>query len=714
MVTNFQKNALSKFIFIGSFFLFSFLGVSFSFSENDHVNDSLQLLIANSRDDSEKVNLLNAVSLHQYSNKSDFASAESSAEQAKELAIKVGFSKGNAVSLNNLGNVYLSKGFYLKAIKAYTDALTIFRELKMKNEAATNLNNISLAYFYQSDYEKAVDFTLQSLRINEEILEGGDKNASKGVARCYLNLGNIYQGRNDNKSALEYYNKSILEYEKCGYIVGLADVFISLGSHYYYNNDFEKAIEYFQKSLEIHKKTGNMKGVGDDFNNIGLVYQEMKNTPLAVKFVTESMKISEELGDQLGVAQSLGNIAEMYQTAGDFAKAEEYYLKSIELCKKIGSKSQSKIEYKAIASMYAQKKDFDRAYQYHQLYSSIKDSILNDESTKQMAEMQTKYDTEKKEQENMVLKAKGEKQRLMNLAISIGLVLVISLAFFIYRSYRQKKKANIVLGEQNVEITRQKGIIEEKNKDITDSIRYAKRLQQAILKPGEEIKHVFPESFVLFKPKDIVSGDFYWFDKFGDLTMVAAADCTGHGVPGAFMSIIGCNLLSQAVNEYALTKPAVILNSLNKGLSKILHQRGDEQSVKDGMDIALCVLDTKKMTLEFSAAYNPLWLVREGQIIEYSGNKFPVGAFVGEQQQFTNHEIKLQKGDSLYIFSDGYADQFGGPRGKKFKYKPFQKLVLGLQGKPMSEQREVLNKTIMDWKGNLEQLDDILVIGVRV
>ncbi|HEY6161351.1 MAG TPA: SpoIIE family protein phosphatase, partial [Bacteroidia bacterium] len=236
-----------------------------------------------------------------------------------------------------------------------------------------------------------------------------------------------------------------------------------------------------------------------------------------------------------------------------------------------------------------------------------------------------------------------------------------------------------------------------------------------ILKPVKELPGVFPESFIFFQPKDIVSGDFYWFERFGNLSMIAAADCTGHGVPGAFMSIIGCNLMSQAVNEYALTKPAVILNSLNKGLSKILHQRMDEYSVKDGMDIALCSIDMKKMTLEFAGAFNPLWLVRDGAVLEYAADKFPVGAFLGEEMRiFNNHEVPLQEGDTIYLFSDGYADQFGGPRGKKFKYKQLKELLLSINEKNMDEQREILRRRIEEWRGKLEQVDDILVIGVRV
>jgi serine phosphatase RsbU (regulator of sigma subunit) len=284
---------------------------------------------------------------------------------------------------------------------------------------------------------------------------------------------------------------------------------------------------------------------------------------------------------------------------------------------------------------------------------------------------------------------------------------------------RRLRAANISLqktiNDATLEIRKQKEQIEDKNKDITDSIRYAKRLQTAILKPETALGSYFDDGFILFKPKDIVSGDFYWFEKFGNLSLIAAADCTGHGVPGAFMSIIGCNLLSQTVNEHAITKPAAILNSVNKGLSKVLQQRSEEVSVKDGMDIALCVFNSETMMLEYSGAYNPMWLIREGNLIEFKADKFPVGAFLDNQVRiFTNHEMPVQKGDLVYLFSDGFADQFGGPEGKKFKYKALKKLILDNYQKSASVQKNIFDEVFEEWMGGLEQVDDVLLMGVKI
>jgi serine phosphatase RsbU (regulator of sigma subunit) len=257
--------------------------------------------------------------------------------------------------------------------------------------------------------------------------------------------------------------------------------------------------------------------------------------------------------------------------------------------------------------------------------------------------------------------------------------------------------------------------IDEKNKDITDSIHYAKRIQEAILPPDTLFKQWIPENFVLYKPKAIVSGDFYWLEHWGHQTFIAAVDCTGHGVPGAFMSIVAHNILTQTVNVLGLTRPALILNETNSQLSRKLNQNPEEATVRDGMDIALCAINHKTNRIEFAGANNPVWILRDGRVIEVNGDKFPIGAFIGEElQRFTNHEWEPSKGDMIYLFTDGFADQFGGPKGKKFKYKQFQQLLLQIYKKPVAEQKQLLDDAIEAWKGELEQVDDILVIGIRI
>lgn len=301
-----------------------------------------------------------------------------------------------------------------------------------------------------------------------------------------------------------------------------------------------------------------------------------------------------------------------------------------------------------------------------------------------------------------------DQQEMQKNGLIIGLTLVCLMTFGASYAFYNSRKAN-------VKIKAQKDTIEKKNTQILDSIRYAKYIQDAILPSSKLVKEYLAESFILYKPKDIVSGDFYWMEQKDEKVLFAAVDCTGHGVPGAFMSIVGYNGLNRAVNEYNLTKPADILNSLNQIVNATLQKNMDESTVKDGMDIALCMLDTKTKVLEYSGAYNPLYLIQNDELKEIKANKQPIGAFLGaELRKFTNHELQLKKGDVFYIFSDGYADQFGGPNRKKYKNHNFRKLLLSIHALPMQEQRKILNENIENWKGNLEQTDDICVIGVKV
>ncbi|MCK4664557.1 MAG: SpoIIE family protein phosphatase [Bacteroidales bacterium] len=285
-----------------------------------------------------------------------------------------------------------------------------------------------------------------------------------------------------------------------------------------------------------------------------------------------------------------------------------------------------------------------------------------------------------------------------------------------YNELEQKvreRTAEVV--RQKDEIVKQRDEIAEHQKHITDSIKYAKRIQTAILPPDDYINKNLPNSFILYLPKDIVSGDFYWMEKRESNVMIAAVDCTGHGVPGAFMSIVGNNQLNYAVNVKKARKPSDILNELNKGVTYSLRQKKGVSNVKDGMDIALCTIDYENKKLQYAGAYNPLYFIRNNEFVKIKGDKFPIGAFIDENiQEYTNHDIDIQEGDIIYIFSDGYADQFGGPDSRKFMYKPFRELLIKIHNKPMDEQKEILEKVLSDWKGNETQVDDILVIGIKI
>jgi serine phosphatase RsbU (regulator of sigma subunit) len=300
------------------------------------------------------------------------------------------------------------------------------------------------------------------------------------------------------------------------------------------------------------------------------------------------------------------------------------------------------------------------------------------------------------------------KNKLWMILLSVAILLIVALAGLFYNRSKLKQRANLLLEHRNIEITQQK-------KEITDSINYAKRIQESILPPVEAWNKLLPDSFIFYRPKDIVSGDFYWIEQKNDVVCFAAVDCTGHGVPGALMSVVGFNLLTQAVNEMNLFKPSEILKHLDAGVTKTLRQSEDGKGVKDGMDLSICALNVNTLELQYAGAFNSLYYISDGIFHEIKADKFPIGVNVGGVvDDYTNHTIQLKKGDCVYLYSDGYADQFGGPKGKKFKYNQLKEMLSSLYNLPVSEQREMIGKAFDNWKGGLEQIDDVVIIGVRV
>ena len=415
---------------------------------------------------------------------------------------------------------------------------------------------------------------------------------------------------------------------------------------------------------------------------------------------------NKEITDKSGEALVLMNIADIYRIKKNFSQSLKNLESSLEIAQEINSPDLLKDIYLTFSETYEAKGNSDSALKYFKKFSELKDTLLNLESFKQVAELETKYQTEKKEAENELLKkdnevkeAKNEKQKygLFGLA---GIVATLGgLGAVLYKSRKKIHKA--------------KKIIEEKNTEITDSINYAKNIQTSILPRDEEFKRALPDSFVLYKPKDIVSGDFYWLNEKDEIIFFSASDCTGHGVPGAFMSMLNSRLLNEAVNEKGIEKPNEIFNYVRKNIIDSLKSTSKIGEQKDGMDSILCAWDKSQNTLEFACANNPLYLIRNNELIEHKGDKMPVG-FSDILKDFSLNKISLQKNDLIYISSDGYKSQFGGKKGKTFQSKNLKELLLSINKKPMTEQKEILDKTIEDWRGNLEQVDDILIMGLRV
>lgn len=643
--------------------------------------DSLETVVAKASDDTNKVINLNL--LCKELRISDNSKAIEYGKKGVQLAEKLNYARGKANAYNNIGSCYYTQGNYPVALDFYIKALKEREALGDKIGMAKSYNNIGLIYYEQGNFPLSLEYHTKSLKIKEEL---GDKGA---MAASYGNIGNIYYAMEKLKPNKE---------------------------------NLSKALEYHEKSLNIQTELNDKFSMSSSFNNIGNLHFELKNYPLAMDYHLKALIIQKKLGDMNGISHSLINIGSIHVKQKQYKKAIEYYKEALKASEATGSKESMKVAYEGLATCYEKLNDYKTSLQYHKLLSNTKDSLLNIEGSKQIAEVQTKFDTEKKEKEIEILKKENKIQELENIsqenrlkkekvikyAVVGGLILLLLLMVVIYNRYKIKQTANVKLETAYHQI-------EHKNKEITDSIRYAKRIQEAILPPDDFLKKLLPQNFVLYKPKDIVSGDFYWVEETKDAILFAAVDCTGHGVPGAFMSIVGYNLLNQAVNEHKIYTPSLILDELNKDLSATLRQKEEESTIKDGMDISLCSLNKERNELQFAGAYNSLYIINETGLKEIKGNKFPVGIFLGEQtEHFTNHKIQVKKEDMIYVFTDGYADQFGGEKGKKFKYKQLQELLVSIHKKDLKEQNSILEKTIIKWKGDLEQIDDILIFGVRV
>jgi serine phosphatase RsbU (regulator of sigma subunit) len=682
--------------------------------------DSLMLLLKSSTD-TAKIRVLNSLSLHYFDKTPDKAIYYG--KQAMELAKKYNAASGLARALLNIGRGYYSKGDNNKALGFYQEAKKTFQGISNKPGIADVFLAMASVYTDFGSYEKSLNFNLQALTIREEL------NDSSAMSSSLINVGLVYYKLHKLNLASDYYQKSLKIRTLLHDEAGISACYNNLANVYGDKGENEKALEYLRMSLAIKEKLGNKKGIASTLNNIGSIYTYMNDQPKAREYYLRSYELKKEVGDQLGMANTLGNIGGNYYFTGDKKTAIDYFLKAIAAAKPIGASDVLLTNYKNVAQTYFETGKFKESADYYMLAGDLKDSIYNIEGARSMNEMQAKFDFEKQEKElkisrqNLQIQAlDANKQRLFKNAFIIGFILLLIIAFVIFNRYQLKQKANAKLEAQKQEIVRQHnelniayGQIEAKNKDITDSIKYAKRIQLAFL-PKSGFEKEFPDNgFILYKPKDIVSGDFYWMEKKGNEVLIAAVDCTGHGVPGAFMSIVGFNLLNQAVNEHGTTKPSDILDEMNAGVTDTLRQYEDEATVKDGMDIALCNINYDTLVLQYAGAYNSLWITRDEKLIELNANKFPVGTFVGETvRKFDNQSFQLQKGDNIYLFTDGYADQFGGPLGKKFKYKQLQQLLKDNSTKPAKEQKAVLVKTFENWIGRLEQVDDVLIIGIRV
>lgn len=580
--------------------------------------------------------------------------------------------------------------------------------------------------------------------------------------------GSVYTQNLDQNvlDQIEEYKKEVEKYKNDNNSIQQANFINKIAYLYWENGSYSKAIEYFSQSLTINKENQNQNAVKSIYYNIGLIYSDQENYSEALLNFNEGLKIARAINQKEGVYSGLINKASALKNLSKYQEAINDLNEALELAQEFNNIKLVRTCYGMLAENYEQLGNSKNAMKYFDLFSSVDKHIKAEEiksiEAKSKQEVQ-KAETEKLETEKALNQKKSQLQetqqslketqeltkqqelalelkelairekeaqlkneRIVRYGITFIFVVILFFSILIFRQFKAKKKANQKLEEQNIQIISQKEEIEKQRdvankqkKDITDSIQYAKRIQSALLPPESFIKRNLPEHFILFKPRDIVSGDFYWMMNKDDKIIIAAADCTGHGVPGAFMSMLGTAFLNEILTKIVENKHIYslqaneILNQLRTYIIESLHQEEDSNGSKDGIDIALCILDPKNHKLQYAGAHNPLYIIHNKEIKIIKGDRMPVGIHKNADKPFTNHEIDIEENDLIYIFSDGFPDQIGGPKGRKYMSRNFQNLLLKIHEEPLSKQKEILDQTFTKWKGDENQLDDILIIGIK-
>jgi len=605
-----------------------------------------------------------------------------------------------------------------KSLALADSALIIAKRIDYKWGIGAAYGSVGSCLCTSGKYDEAIENLIKSLKVFETL-----KN-KKYVTNTYNSLANSYMGLKINDKAYDYflkaYNLACLE-PRSEHMIAITSV--GLGNMLLEQNKFKEAIAFYKKAEKYFGENNNPTYEAMAITMIGETYQRDSNFVEAEKNYLKVEPIFRKNKDDYGLALTLQNLGGIEVQKKEYKKAVKYYDEALELHFKrkawdnIHSAAQNLANVKELQNKPVE------ALKYFKIYMQYKDSVINVERNRAIAESETKYESEKKEAQLVIKNAQLEKSQLKvtqrNNLIYVfagATIIFLVLLFFVYRQFIEKKKANVLLTNKNEQIEKQKAVIEEKNKDITDSINYSKHIQQAIIPSSKKVRQYLPNSFVIFKPKDIVSGDFYLVEEVVGLIYLAVIDCTGHGVPGAMLSVFANSTIKNTISTNDFREnPAAILSDLCFQFKSNLQSHTTSITVNDGVDMSICIIDKKQNKLYFAGAKNSLLQLRKGSLHEFPANRWGIsGSNKGEHLFFNNHIIDLEKGDKFYLSTDGFIDQFGGPKGKKFKQKQLKSLVMDYGNLSFDDQADKLISDFTLWKGFLEQIDDVTLIGFEV
>ncbi len=622
----------------------------------------------------------------------------------------------------------VSEEYYLKSISLYRQLGEYTRMIRAQR---TYLNALLLD---RLEFQKALRLALATKDFADSLgIDSVEYRANALLLDAYFSVPGT------DKEFTELANRNLELAEQIGDTLRIAISLFNVAVGYSRNLQHEKAIETYKRflsSLEGDQYDGNKAGA---YNNMATQYKKLGLRDSALHYYKIAGELAIRANRRVSEAASHLNIGRLYIDLGKFTSAIDECGQALAIFQDANIVRRQDSCAFCLSQAYKELGNSAKALEYLELAHELTDRFMSDESKHELEVLKKDHEfllehvadsiehAKKEEMKDIEIqkhRLEAEKSRQESRELIIVSVLILVIGLVIYFRFRSSQKQNKIILQQKDEVEHQKQLVdeayaelEEKNQEIISSISYAKRIQDAILPAPKRVAELIPQSFVLYKPKDIVAGDFYWLERSGSLTMVAVADCTGHGVPGAMVSVVCHNAMNRSVREFGLTDPGEILDKTRDIVIREFNQSADE--VKDGMDIALCVIDNSQSQtkLAYSGAHNPLWVIPaqdgDSSFVEVKADKQPVGQF-SLASSFTTHVLELNHGDQIYLFSDGFADQFGGAKGKKMKSKTFRQFLLENYHLPLDEQMRRLDLYFESWKGSFEQVDDVCVIGIRV
>ena len=608
--------------------------------------------------------------------------------------------KKKAEEYNDAAETAWQVGELQYALEYSQRGLDIARQFKFKSIESRLHNNRGIAYDYLSDYPSALKHYFAGLALQEKLDDPETK------ADILGNIGLIYMYQELHKKSLSYHERALKIRKEINDQHGISASLNNVAIIYTRQDKPRKAIENYLECIEIDTKANDSTGLGDNYNNIALAYIDLTDYDIAIDYLEKALKIRTSTNDIIGMSITNSNLGEIHFKLKNYGRAREYLKLSLALAYQVNDRQALKSSYAWLSKNEEAAGDSIAAFRYYKLFIAYRDSLNNTDIASQQTALELNYEFDREKEISRLRQEEKDRQySIILIAVSTGLILILLFSILFFRKWKQTQAQQSIIEEKNK-------LVQHKNDEIMASISYAKRIQKAILPSTSALDEAFPNNFVLYLPKDVVSGDFYWMDEINDIQLLAVADCTGHGVPGALMSVVCYNALNRAVHEFDKSTPSQILDKTRELVINELSQ--DEDAVADGMDISLCAFDKKSSKFNWAGANNPLWVYRKstGAMEEIKADKQPIGNHQNPTP-FKEHSIDLTTGDRVFLFSDGYQDQFGGPKQKKMMRKGFKNAILDSIEFSIDDQKKHLLTAFRDWQNQQEQVDDVCIIGIE-